>query len=106
MASKTLRCDAAAVVEHLAKAGAPALRAFVERQRWFAAKARGLGIVRVEDWAALRDDPPLVLLPVRADEARYLGRRLASGPFLSSLRVFQQLARTAPQAGGSSAAAQ
>jgi maltose alpha-D-glucosyltransferase/alpha-amylase len=71
MASRTLRCDAAAVVEHLAKAGAPALRAFVERQRWFAAKARGLGIVRVEDWAALRDDPPLVLLLVRADEARY-----------------------------------
>jgi hypothetical protein len=71
MASKTLRCDAAAVVEHLAKAGAPALRAFVERQRWFAAKARGLGIVRVEYWAALRDDPPLALLLVRADEARY-----------------------------------
>ncbi len=71
MASRTLRCDAAAVVEHLAGAGAPALRAFVERQRWFAAKARGLGIVRVEDWAALRDDPPLVLLLIRADEARY-----------------------------------
>ena len=71
MASRTLRCDAAAVVEHLAKAGAPALRAFVERQRWFAAKARGLGIVRVEDWAALRDDPPLVLLLIRADEVRY-----------------------------------
>jgi hypothetical protein len=51
------------------------------RPRWFAAKARGLGIVRVEDWAALRDDPPLALLLVRADEARYLGRRLASDLF-------------------------
>jgi maltose alpha-D-glucosyltransferase / alpha-amylase len=71
MVSRTPRCDAAAVVEHLARAGAPALRAFVERQRWFAAKARGLGIARVEDWAALRDDPPLVLLLIRADAARY-----------------------------------
>jgi maltose alpha-D-glucosyltransferase/alpha-amylase len=71
MVLRTPRCDAAAMVEHLARAGAPALRAFVERQRWFAAKARGLGIARVEDWAALRDDPPLVLLLIRADAARY-----------------------------------
>ncbi len=71
MVSRTPRCDPAAVVEHLARAGAPALRAFVERQRWFAAKACGLGIARVEDWAALRDDPPLVLLLIRADAARY-----------------------------------
>jgi maltose alpha-D-glucosyltransferase / alpha-amylase len=71
MASRPPRCDAAAVVKHLARAGAPALRAFVERQRWFAAKARGLGIARVEDWATLRDDPLIVLLLIRADEVRY-----------------------------------
>ena len=71
MASSTPRCDAAAVAQHLAGPGAPALRAFVEQQRWFAAKARGLETARVEDWAALRDDPPLLLLLIRADEARY-----------------------------------
>jgi maltose alpha-D-glucosyltransferase / alpha-amylase len=71
MASRTRRCDAAAVVEHLTNTGAAALRAFVERQRWFAAKARGLETARVEDWAALRDDPPIVLLLIRADEALY-----------------------------------
>jgi len=71
MASSTRRCDAAAIVEHLAGPGAPALRAFVERQRWFAGKARGLACVRVEDWAALCEDPPLILLLIRADETRY-----------------------------------
>ena len=67
MASSTLRSDAAAVVRHLSEAGAPAFRAFIERQRWFAGKARGLRTVRIEDWAALREDPPLVLLLIRAD---------------------------------------
>ena len=71
MASNTPRCDAAAIVAALTGSTAPALRAFVEQQRWFAAKARGLASVRVEDWAALRDDPPLVLLLLRADDARY-----------------------------------
>jgi maltose alpha-D-glucosyltransferase/alpha-amylase len=71
MASRTPRSDAAAIVRHLSEAGAPALRAFIERQRWFAAKARGLAAARVEDWAALREDPPLVLLLIRADETRY-----------------------------------
>ena len=71
MASSTPRSDAAAVVRHLSEAGAPALHAFIERQRWFAGKARGLRTVRVEDWSALGEDPPLVLLLVRADETRY-----------------------------------
>jgi maltose alpha-D-glucosyltransferase/alpha-amylase len=71
VALRTSSCDSVAIVQHLAGAGAPALRAFVERQRWFAAKARGLEIARVEDWAALREDPPIVLLLIRADEARY-----------------------------------
>jgi hypothetical protein len=71
MASSTLRSDAAAVVRYLSEAGAPAFRTFIERQRWFAGKARGLRTVRIEDWAALREDPPLVLLIIRADETRY-----------------------------------
>ena len=71
MASRTPRSDAAAVVRHLSEAGAPALRAFIERQRWFAGKARGLRTARIEDWAALSQDPPLVLLIIRADETRY-----------------------------------
>jgi maltose alpha-D-glucosyltransferase/alpha-amylase len=71
MASRTPRSDAAAVVRHLSEAGAPALRAFIERQRWFAGKARGLRTARVEDWSVLREDPPLVLLLIRADETRY-----------------------------------
>ncbi len=71
MASRTPRSDAAAVVRHLSEAGAPALRAFIERQRWFAGKARGLRTARMEDWSALREDPPLVLLLIRADETRY-----------------------------------
>jgi len=71
MASRTPRSDAAAVVRHLSEAGAPALHAFIERQRWFAGKARGLRTARMEDWSALREDPPLVLLLIRADETRY-----------------------------------
>jgi maltose alpha-D-glucosyltransferase/alpha-amylase len=71
MASSTPRCDAVAVARHLGGPGAPALRAFVQQQRWFAAKARGLEATRLEDWTALRDDPPLVLLLIRADDARY-----------------------------------
>lgn len=71
MASSTPRSDAAAVVRYLSEAGAPALRAFIERQRWFAGKARGLQTARIEDWSALREDPPLVLLLIRADETRY-----------------------------------
>src|SRR5688572_30917014 len=71
MASRTPRSDAAAVVRHLSEAGAPALRAFIERQRWFAGKARGLRTARIEDWAALGEDPSLVLLLIRADETRY-----------------------------------
>jgi maltose alpha-D-glucosyltransferase/alpha-amylase len=71
MASRTPRSEASAVVRHLSEAGAPALRAFIERQRWFAGKARGLRTARMEDWATLREDPPLVLLLIRADETRY-----------------------------------
>ncbi|HET8576934.1 MAG TPA: putative maltokinase [Methylomirabilota bacterium] len=71
MASSTPRSDAAAVARHLDGPGAAALRAFLEQQRWFAAKSRRLETVRVEDWAALRAEPPLVLLLVRADEDRY-----------------------------------
>jgi maltose alpha-D-glucosyltransferase/alpha-amylase len=71
MASSTPRSEAGAVVTALHGPGASALRAFLERQRWFAAKSRRLESARVEDWAALRAEPPLVLLLVRADEDRY-----------------------------------
>ena len=91
MASRTPHCDAAAVVEHLAGAGAPALRSFVERQRWFAAKAHGLQSVRVEDWAALRHDPPLVLLLVRADEVRYYVPVALGDPPADAARVIGTL---------------
>ena len=71
MASRTLHSDAVAVVRHLSEAGAAALRAFIERQRWFAGKARGLRTARIEDWSALSEDPLLVLLLIRADDTRY-----------------------------------
>ena len=43
----------AEVVAVLEGDGGAALGEFLRRQRWFAAKARGLDAVRIEDWAVL-----------------------------------------------------
>jgi trehalose synthase-fused probable maltokinase len=59
------------VAEFLAGRGRPALAEFVARQRWFGAKARGIGSVVVEDWAALQEAPPIILLLVQVDGDRY-----------------------------------
>ncbi|HET7874454.1 MAG TPA: hypothetical protein VFN71_02935 [Methylomirabilota bacterium] len=67
-----------------------ALKAFLERQRWFASKARGIGAVGVEDWATLRPDPPLLLVLVRADADRYY-LPVALGPPPAADRTIGQI---------------
>ena len=47
------RVTPAEVVAVLEGDGGAALGEFLRRQRWFAAKARGLDAVRIEDWAVL-----------------------------------------------------
>jgi trehalose synthase-fused probable maltokinase len=59
------------VVRILSADGAAALTEFISRQRWFAGKARGIRHVSVEDWAALRTAPPLLLVLVNVDGERY-----------------------------------
>jgi len=59
------------VVEFLSGSGLAPLRDFLVRQRWFAAKARGLRTVEIEDWAALEADRPALLLLLRLDGERY-----------------------------------
>ncbi|HEV8441053.1 MAG TPA: hypothetical protein VGT40_23440 [Methylomirabilota bacterium] len=59
------------VARFLAGSGKPALVEFLSRQRWFAAKARGIQALEIEDWAALRSAPPLLLLLVNVDGDRY-----------------------------------
>jgi maltose alpha-D-glucosyltransferase/alpha-amylase len=59
------------VIGFLAGPGAAALGEFVARQRWFAAKARGVRALGLEDWAPLRSVPPLVILLVNVDGDRY-----------------------------------
>jgi trehalose synthase-fused probable maltokinase len=51
--------------------GGAALGAFLRRQRWFAAKARGLDAVRIEDWAVLDQRHPLLLALLDVDGERY-----------------------------------
>jgi maltose alpha-D-glucosyltransferase/alpha-amylase len=59
------------VLRHLGGAGAAPLARFLERQRWFAAKARGARSVRVQDGTAISQDPLILLLLLDADEDRY-----------------------------------
>ena len=61
----------AEVVAVLEGDGGAALGEFLRRQRWFAAKARGLGAVRIEDWAVLDHRGPLVLALLDVDGERY-----------------------------------
>ncbi len=71
MASRPLRSDPAAVVALLSGPGRSDLARFLARQRWFAAKSRGVGSLAVRDWATLDADGPLVLLLLDVDGDRY-----------------------------------
>jgi trehalose synthase-fused probable maltokinase len=64
-----LRADQ--IASFLAGAGRPALAAYLSRERWFAAKARGVKELSVEDWAELQPSPAIALLLLRADGERY-----------------------------------
>ena len=59
------------VVAVLESDGGAALREFLRRQRWFAAKARGLDAVRIEDWAVLDERGPVLLALLDVDGERY-----------------------------------
>jgi len=63
--------SAADVVRFLAGPGAAALAEFLIRQRWFAAKARGIHTLSLADWAPLRSVPPVLVLLVNVDGDRY-----------------------------------
>src|SRR5262245_22088351 len=71
MASRTLRSDPTAIVALLSGAGRDDLARYLVRQRWFAAKTRGVDTVGLVDWAALDADGPLLLLLLDVDRDRY-----------------------------------
>ena len=71
MASRPLRSDPAALVALLSGPGRADLARFLIRQRWFAAKTRGIAAVDVLDWAVLDPDGPLVLLLLAVDGDPY-----------------------------------
>ena len=71
MASRPLRSDPAALVALLSGPGRSDLTRFLIRQRWFAAKTRGIAAVDVLDWAVLDPDGPLVLLLLAVDGDQY-----------------------------------
>ena len=71
MASRPLRSDPAAVVALLSGPCRADLARFLPRQRWFAAKTRGVGTLAVRDWATLDAEGPLVLLLLDVDGDRY-----------------------------------
>jgi maltose alpha-D-glucosyltransferase/alpha-amylase len=82
------------ILQHLGGAGAAPLARFLERQRWFAAKARGAGRVRVRDAAAISEDPLILLLLLDADEDRYyvpLSVRPTAGPQVPAEREVYRL---------------
>ena len=81
MASRPLRSDPAALVALLAGPGRPDLARFLIRQRWFAAKTRGIAAVEVLDWAVLDPDGPFVLLLLAVDGDPLLrpGHRVGRG---------------------------
>ena len=71
MASRTLRSDPDSVVALLAGAGREDLARYLTRQRWFAAKTRGIEAVALADWGVLDADGPLLLLLLDVDRDRY-----------------------------------
>jgi trehalose synthase-fused probable maltokinase len=71
MASRPLRSDPGALVALLAGPGRADLTRFLIRQRWFAAKTRGIATVEVLDWAVLDPDGPFVLLLLAVDGEPY-----------------------------------
>ncbi len=71
MASRPPRSDPAALVALLSGPGRSDLAQFLIRQRWFAAKTRGIGALAVLDWATLEPNPPLVLVLLDVDGDRY-----------------------------------
>jgi trehalose synthase-fused probable maltokinase len=71
MVSRPLRSDPAALVAVLSGPGRDDLARFLIRQRWFAAKARGIAASDVLDWALLDPEGPLVLLLVAVDGDSY-----------------------------------
>ncbi|MEX2224624.1 MAG: hypothetical protein WEG40_22800 [Candidatus Rokuibacteriota bacterium] len=71
MASRTLRSEPAAIVALLSGPGRSDLARFLIRQRWFAAKTRGIEALDVLDWAVLDPGVPLVLLLLGIDGDRY-----------------------------------
>ena len=71
MASRTLRSDPRAIVALLAGTGRDDLARYLTRQRWFAAKTRGIGSAAVADWGVLDVDGPLLLVLLDIDDDRY-----------------------------------
>jgi maltose alpha-D-glucosyltransferase/alpha-amylase len=71
MGSRPLRSDPAAIVALLSGPGCSELAQFLIRQRWFAAKTRGIDAVRVEDWTVLEPEAPFLLLLLDVDHDRY-----------------------------------
>ena len=71
MASRTPRSDPRAIVALLGGAGRDDLARYLIRQRWFAAKTRGVASVAVADWGVLDADGPLLLLLLDVDQDRY-----------------------------------
>jgi len=71
MASRPPRSDPAAIVARLAGPGRSDLARYLARQRWFAAKTRGIDALAVRDWATLDENAPLVLLLLDVDGDRY-----------------------------------
>ncbi len=71
MASRPPRSDLAALVALLSGPGRADLSRFLTRQRWFAAKTRGIGALTVLDWATLEPEGPLVLVLLEVDGDRY-----------------------------------
>lgn len=71
MASRPPRSDPGSIVALLSGPGRSDLAQYLVRQRWFAAKTRGIGALAVRDWATLDPDGPLVLLLLDVDGDRY-----------------------------------
>ncbi len=71
MASKVAPSSPAQLVELLAGRGLRSFKEFLARQRWFAAKARAIESVAIEDWTALDAEAPIVLLLLKIDGERY-----------------------------------
>jgi maltokinase len=71
MASRPPRSDPGAIVALLSGPGRSDLAQYLARQRWFAAKTRGIGALTLRDWATLDEQGPLVLLLLDVDGDRY-----------------------------------